>query len=238
MRLLVSRPQPDAGETATRLQELGHAVIVQPLLTIVFASVPVNLPRPAAIIFTSRNAVRALARWPMVAAWCDLPVFAVGMETAAAARSAGFAEVRVGLGNARQLGDLIESEMDRSAGAILYPAPREPAGDLVERLSRLGFAIVQIEAYHSEPANALGAELTAALRDGTLDGALFFSRRTAATFGDLVRAADLVGALGDVRLLALSDSVAEPLQALGGGKVAIAAHPTAEALFALISPDL
>jgi uroporphyrinogen-III synthase len=237
MRLLVSRPEPDAAETAAQLRNLGHETIVQPLLNVVFAPPPKDLARPGAIIFTSRNAVRAVERWPMAAAWHDLPVFAVGMETAAAARAVGFARVQVGMGNARQLGDLIESEMDRDGEPILYPAPRHRAGDLIERLLAMGFAIEHIEAYRSEPAAALDAAVAATVKAGALDGALFFSRRTAATFCDLVRAAGLVEALDSTAFFALSQAVAEPLRALGRGTVRVAGQPDAASLLALLSRD-
>ena len=69
MRLLALRPEPDASETALRLRRLGHTVRVEPMLTVEFRPEPADLPEPAAILFTSRNAVRALDRWPRTAAW-------------------------------------------------------------------------------------------------------------------------------------------------------------------------
>ena len=55
MRLLVTRPRPDADETAEHLRALGHDVIVAPLTVIDFAPEPEIGFRPAALLFTSRN---------------------------------------------------------------------------------------------------------------------------------------------------------------------------------------
>ncbi|MEX0852723.1 MAG: uroporphyrinogen-III synthase, partial [Bauldia sp.] len=93
MRLLVTRPEPDAGETAGRLGGLGHAVVIQPMTRIVFSPEPVDWPEPAALVLTSRNAVRGLERWPRAKAWRNLPVFAVGASTAELARRVGFTDV-------------------------------------------------------------------------------------------------------------------------------------------------
>ncbi len=232
MRLLVTRPEPDAAETAARLMGLGHAVIVRPMLTVVFNPPPV-VAEASALVFTSRNGVRAVANWPQAPGWRALPAFAVGGETAAAARSAGFADVLVAEGDAAALVELVAKEFGRDAGPVLYPAPRDQAADLAGRLAARGFSVLRIEAYRTEPADGLGDELTRALRDGTLDGALLFSRRTAATFANLVKAAGLDEPAARLTLYALSPNAAEPLRSLGSD-VRVAARPDAESLLALL----
>ena len=82
MRLLVTRPEPDADETAARLTAMGHDVLVQPMLRIVFAPPPEDIPEPAALIATSRNGVRALAAWPAAAHWRETTLFVTGEGTA------------------------------------------------------------------------------------------------------------------------------------------------------------
>src|ERR1019366_8272450 len=94
MRLLVTRPQPEADALARRLTGLGHTVLVQPLMSIALAPEPEGMAQPAALAITSGNAVKALAAWPRVGAWKGATVYAVGSATAAAARAAGFADVR------------------------------------------------------------------------------------------------------------------------------------------------
>lgn len=92
MRLLILRPQPGAEETAARARALGLEPVLAPLFKIErVAGPPVEPERYDAILLTSANGARFAP--PGAAA---LPCFAVGERTAAAARAAGFADVRTG----------------------------------------------------------------------------------------------------------------------------------------------
>ena len=62
MRLLVTRPEPEATRTAALLRSHGHDVIVAPLLRVEPVAEVAFGPGPwAALAFTSANAVRAIA---------------------------------------------------------------------------------------------------------------------------------------------------------------------------------
>jgi len=232
MRLLVTRPEPDAADTAAKLRALGHDVIVRPMLEVVFNMAPAGLA-PDSLVLTSRNGVRALMRWPDAARWRSLPAFAVGGETAALLREAGFADVRVAAGDAEALVALIAAESPGALGTILYPAPRDQAADLTARLVAKGYRIERVEAYRTEPATELGEAVTTALRDGRLDGALFFSARTAAAFVTLLEEAGLRGAARTLALYALSNQAAAPLRNLAA-PLHVAARPDLASLVALI----
>lgn len=232
MRLLVTRPEPDAAATAARLRVMGHAVTVRPMLEIAFNPPPGGL-QPGSLVLTSRNAVRALVRWPDAAGWRGIPVFAVGGETGALLRESGFTDVRIAGGDAETLLALVGSHRPEELGTILYPAPRDQAADLAGRLAANGYSVERVEAYRAEPVASLGEELAEALRGNELDGALFFSERTASVFIDLVAAAGLDRALKSLTFYALSPRTAAPLRDRGAG-LRIAARPDAESLIALL----
>src|SRR5690606_35988892 len=100
MRVLVTRPQPDASRTAAILESLGHEVMVDPLLNLE----PMVTEMPAgpfdALAATSANAMRIAATLSGVDALRDLPLFPVGTHTACAASEAGFMDVRDADGDA------------------------------------------------------------------------------------------------------------------------------------------
>ena len=229
MHLLVTRPQPEADDTARRLIELGHTVVVEPLLSVVFAGPPTGLSEPAALVVTSRNGVRALARWPRAADWRARPVFAVGEMTAEAARGAGFDDVRAGSGGGAALAGLVQASLAAGAGPIVHPAARDRDGALEAALRSAGYDVRAVEAYRAEPARALSPSLGHALERGDIDGALFYSRRTAEIFRELVAGRPM----RLERLFALSEQVAAPLAGLGPD-VAIARKPDEASLLALI----
>lgn len=229
MRLLVTRPQPDAARTAAALAALGHETMIAPLLEAELLPPPADLLSPAAVLVTSINAVRAIAAWPAARLPRDRPLLAVGDRTADAARAAGFADIRSAAGDAGALAALAGETLDPGAGPLLYPAADRPAGDLAGLLRRSGFTVIELAAYRMAPVTRLPDAVAAALESGALDGVLLYSRRTAMVFATL--AAPLGPHLAAMPLYCLSAEVAS---GVGFGRVAIAAAPNEAALFALI----
>jgi uroporphyrinogen-III synthase len=234
MRLLVTRPEPDAQHTAAELRQRGHAVVVAPLLRIEPLDNAEIGPGPfTAILVTSANAAAAIVRHPRFAQLRALPVFAVGEHSAQAMRAVGFADVMSAAGDVNDLARLAGERLKRGA-ALLYLAGADRSGDLTGALSGRGLAVRSIVIYRAVAAASLPPAAIAALADG-LDGVLHFSRRSAETYLAGSRAAGL-----DERVLqkpvhfCLSATVAAPLQQAGIADVRIAATPAEAALLALI----
>ena len=98
MRLLVTRPQADAERTAAALRARGHDVVVAPLLRIEpLPDAEIGAGPWAAILVTSANAARAIARHRASRRIARrLPVFAVGDRSAQAMRDGGFRRCDIG----------------------------------------------------------------------------------------------------------------------------------------------
>jgi len=225
VRLLVTRPEPDASETAARLNALNIETVVDPLL--IAETLTTTLPPTtgfAALAVTSANALRALHDRGELPRVLKLPLYAVGDRTAAAARDFGFVEVVSAGGD---FGDLVALLVKAGiAGPVLYPAARQQSGDLAKALAPHGIMVITVPVYAMNPAPRLGN----ASDLGTLDGALFYSRRTAQTFVSLAEPASERTRLG---MLCLSETVAEPLIAAHFVRVSLADHPSEEAMMAL-----
>src|SRR4051812_35315276 len=80
-----------------------------------------------AIIMTSGNAARALTAHPLLRRSLELPVFAVGEQTAQAARNAGFSRVVSADGDAADLLNLIRDQ--GGAARLLYLAGSDRSRD-------------------------------------------------------------------------------------------------------------
>ena len=131
MRLLVTRPEPDALKLRAVLEEHGHEATVEPLLHVSFElGNDFDLDGVQALIATSRYALRALKSHPLRALARKLPLFAVGRATAAEARAQGFETVVTGAGTAEELVAHIVSIAEPSAGLLLYLAGDQLTGDL------------------------------------------------------------------------------------------------------------
>lgn len=232
MRLLVTRPEPDAMRTAARLGLDGHEALVMPLITIEFMPHPGDLD-PAALILTSRNGVRALQRWPQAVDWRHLPTFAVGDATGAAAAEAGFADIRSASGTAEALAALVMEDIEPGIGTIFYPAGRDRTGKVETILAAHGYDLAVVDAYAAHAVERIDPAVGKRLREGSIDGILFYSARTAAIFARLVEEEGLAPALSNVIFFALSKEAGAPLEALPG-RLAAAAAPNEDAMIALV----
>lgn len=241
--VLVTRPSEDAGPLAARLTERGCRVLVEPMLTVRWLDGPEpDLGDVRALLFTSANGVRGYVRRSPRR---DLPVYAVGHATAAAAREAGFAAVESADGDVYALADLVRRRSAPSAGVLLHVAGSSVAGDLSERLAASGFTVRRETLYDTVPARSLSDDAARALRDGGLHASLFFSPRTARSFVRLVDEAGLAHHCRTVDALCLSPAVADAVRTLDGSRVVawrnvrVAPHPRQDDLLSLLaaSPD-
>lgn len=230
--MLVTRPEPDASDTAARLAALDIEAAILPLLS--HQTLPTSLPDPsgfAAIALTSSNALRALDERQAIEPFQQIPVYAVGDRTAAAAKEMGFTTVRSAGGG---LGGLVEQLAHAGLkGPIFYPAGRDRAGDLAKSLAPFGVMVITTQVYAMNPATELPPQILGELEDGSIDAALFYSRRTAETFARLCEAPlSRLARLG-LGVLCLSEAIAEPLVDAHFVRVGLADYPSEDAMMAL-----
>lgn len=193
--LLILRPQPGADASAAAARALGLEPVVTPLFTL--APVAWEPPAPEAVeavMMTSANAARlggdALARF------AQLPCYAVGAATAAAARDAGYARIETGESDGVALVARIVADGVRS---VLHFSGRDHVG-----LTHPDLSILRRIVYAADPV----ADLPAAARDALHREAcvLLHSPRAARQFAKLVDAADI--ARGPIAIVAISAAAA------------------------------
>src|ERR1700731_528235 len=166
MRLLVTRPEPDAERTAAALRARGHIVLIAPLLRIEPVEHAEIGPGPfMALLVTSANAAPAIARHERFAQLRALPVFAVGGRSAEAMRAVGFADVTSAQGDVADLAALVASRL-KAGASLLYLSGADRPGDLAGVLSGRGFAVSRAVLYRAVPAGALLPAAVAAMAEG------------------------------------------------------------------------
>ncbi|RMF11057.1 MAG: uroporphyrinogen-III synthase [Alphaproteobacteria bacterium] len=238
MRLLVTRPAPDAERQAEALRMRGHEVLVHPLLQIEFLDAGrLPLKGVQALVATSRNALRALARNEAKPKAVRRPLFVVGPATAAMAAALGFSEVTQGEGTAESLVPLIAGQCPAAKGRILHLAGERLAFDLKGALEARGLSVEQQVVYRALPVARLQPEVRTALADAALDAVVLMSPATARCWVRLSREAGLEARAAAVRHYCLSDAVAGALEDLGPDKVLIPEVPQEDRLLALIARD-
>ncbi len=239
--ILLTRPFNDSTEFSEIIEKKGYKTLISPMIEIV--PLPFIPPAPLesfdALIFTSANAVRAFAqhnpfRTPPA-------LYAVGPQTAHAARLLGFHNIIAATGDGVALTRCIldhigadDPQMTRRMlhlrGEILSTDPRH-ALEKQENIS-----IESCVCYRAEAASTLSPEAVHFLETKKIDAALFFSARSAEIFLSLVAAMGQGEALASLRALCLSHRVVKSLQAVPWRGIEVARTPDREGMLALL-PD-
>ncbi|QIB36100.1 uroporphyrinogen-III synthase [Ancylobacter pratisalsi] len=232
MRVLVTRPEPDASATAGRLRAAGFSALVDPMLSV--EPLPdAELPpgRFDAVVLTSVNGARVLATRGELPGLLHLPLHTVGRRTAAAAPE-GFAHTHIAGGDGAALVAQLRALLPRGA-RVLHVTGEDRAVDLGAALAEAGIGVDLFVIYRAVAAQVLAPATLAALEQGQIDAAFHFSPRTAATLAARIREAGAGPLMTKVQHLCFSAGVAAPLHD-AGWRTLIAETPTEEGLFALL----
>jgi uroporphyrinogen-III synthase len=217
MKLLIVRPQPGADATAVRVKAAGHEPLMMPL----FVVEPVNwAAHPSGsydkLLLTSANSVRHAG--PNLELYRDLPVLAVGQNTADAARGAGLSIEYIGNSGVDDL--LVKLDDCR----LLWLAGEDRAEPQYDPSIRIDTQIVYRSA--ALPAPDAFDDLTQ-----SADHVLLHSPRGARHFAFLLGERTI--AKGTISIAALSPNIA---CAAGDGwkSVIVAAEPSDRALLSCL----
>jgi uroporphyrinogen-III synthase len=228
MRVLVTRAEPGASLTLSRLAALGHQALAAPVLTIEPVPGAPPLDGVQALLFTSSNGVRAFAA---LSHRRDLPALCVGDATSDAACAAGFPDVRSADGDVGALAALAIAALSPMGGALLHAAGADVAGDLAGRLRGAGFGVIVHVCYRAVSADALPEAARHALAHAEIDAVLFHSARGAEAF---VKQVNDSSTLARVDACCLSEAIADVARTAAWRRVRVASAPRESALLALL----
>ncbi len=227
-RVIVTRPAERAEDLAAELAAAGIEAVIAPMLTVEpLEADGVLSPGVQAALVTSGNGARGLAR---LTERRDVPVLAVGDATAGIARAAGFTEVETASGDADALVALVVRRCDPALGPLVWVSGEAVSTDIVPVLAARGFRVERRVVYRTAAAEALPAAVAEALRAGAVDGAMFFSSRSAEVFIGLVRGRGLETACGRLSAYCMSDTIAQTASQLPWNAIHVAGEPTKAAL--------
>ncbi len=219
-----------------RLCEAGIKALLEPMLDLVpLPHAPIDFKDVQGVLLTSRGAAHALAA---ATSSSNLALYTVGDATAGVARRLGFINVTSAGGDAAALAKLVETTIDPAKGTLVHVRGTHTAGDLAGGLAASGFTVREAVLYDAKPAAQLSTVGAAAMRAGELDGALFFSPRSAETFVNLTRMAGLEAAAGRLDAYCFSNAVAKAAASLSWRRVVVSPSPDLEAMIGLLVPEI
>jgi uroporphyrinogen-III synthase len=232
-RVLDTRPEPGASETAGRLKALGFLPLKLPLheikrLPANADAIPVGV---AAVAVTSANAVRH-APGTLPERLSNLPCFAVGETTAAIARSAGFSNVIEGGGDAQALAETIIAR--RPAGPVIYLCGRVRRPLFEQRLTGAGVTVISVETYDTSAIVYTAEELSDAVGTEPVDYALLYSVNAAEALVVAMEQAELRDLFKNTIFACISTRIAGVLAGKTAGKILVAREPSETSLLSLL----
>ena len=215
-RVWITRTQPGADATASRLRQMGWEPVVVPLLEVRAINGAMNsAPAPdeiACLALTSPNTIDTIRG--DLAAYRDVPTFAVGDATAECARNAGLTNVQSAKGDIQALARLIASQI--KGGTVFAPGAQEPAGDLPALLPTL--KVIRLAVYETVPTDADAPD--------AIDAILIHSPRAARLL-----AKQMQGQSGtNARVVTISKAAAAPLRDIFAAEIHIAVTPDEDAV--------
>jgi uroporphyrinogen-III synthase len=234
MRLLVTRPEPEASAFAEELRALGHEPVLQPLLefrVLDFDLAPLRAAK--AIIVTSASSLRALKEAGALDAVVDKPLYCVGEQTAKRALSAGFGAVLEIAETGEELAGKIIASRSKDA-ALAHVAGEHMAFDIAGALAREGFSVETVAVYGMEAAAEFLPSVDAMLKAGKIDGVILMSPRTAAIYVSLCHRYGNLNCAKTLSYFCLSGNVAAKLASFAPNCVMVSRTPNKEALLELL----
>jgi uroporphyrinogen-III synthase len=231
--LLLTRPAAQSVRFAESFRNRFGAdwpVVTSPMTSPKMYTEQPDLGGISALVFTSETGVLAFTR---LSSDRSLPCWCVGTRTAAAARQAGFADVRHGTGNADELAKILIAA--RQSGPVLHLRGLHAAADLKKGLESAGIETREAIIYEQQscPITNDARQLLGQFYPVLLP---LFSPRAAA-----LATAQMQARCAPLLVAALSSAVAEATSALQPDYLATAMRPDAQgmldALDMLISAD-
>ena len=229
-RIALMRAEDDAEATAVELAARGFEAVIAPAIEIHALPAVPPAERFDALVATSRRAIRAL-RDADRARLATIPLHVVGAHAGRAAGKAGLALAGEPAVDAGALAERLARTLPAQA-RLLYLAGRDRKPTLEAALAAAGVSVQAIELYAAEAREAWSAREAGAV--AACDGALHYSRRSAALAVGLAARAGLAQRFRALLHVCLSADVAEPLGAAGATRIVVAAAPDEAHLLAAL----
>jgi len=185
-KILVTRPQPGADQTASRLLTRGFEPLVLPFTEMSPLAHQLDdavVHNATAVVVTSANALR-IADLPLLQRLQHLPVYSVGDATKDAALERGLTNVVSADGDARDLIALISQKLEPAA-SIIYLCGQTRSDDIEKELTMLGYLVPVIETYQTNKVSQLTYKMSELIYAHKLAGALLYSSISARIFDEL-----------------------------------------------------
>lgn len=224
MKILITRAQAAAKQTAEYLKQAGHDPIIMPIFEIKDTKQQVPEKLYDGIIFTSKNAVEILQARNWQHQDMSIPAFCVGEKTKKAALALGFTKVFSANGGGLALTKLIE-EMALNSKTFLYPSTPDKSFDMAKALSLISITVETVDIYQAKAIAPTKENFEAAIAEITDNYVFTYSALSSDHLNNLLKKFNLASSLKRITLVGISEQAIKPLEQLNWKSVAISKKP-------------
>ena len=234
MKVLITRAEPAASQTAANLAKKGHEAIVLPVFEVVDTQNNIPEKNYDGIIFTSKNAVDVLKSRAWKLPVPDMPAFCVGEKTEKAAQRLGFKETYSANGGGAALTDLM-STMKLEDRKMLYLSTPDKSFDIKKALATYKIDVETVDIYQARPVTPNREQLTQAI-SVVRHGAVFtYSALSSEHLAKLIKSSHMIEELKECTLISISSQASKPLELIDWKDILIAQSPKENEMIALIN---
>lgn len=233
MKVLITRAEPAASQTAANLAKRGHEAILLPLFEVVDTQNSIPEKDYDGIIFTSKNAVDILKLRNWKIPNPNVHVFCVGKKTEQAAQMLGFKQTYSANGGGAALVDLIRT-MNLAENNMLYLSTPDKSFDMKKALQALQINIQTVDIYQAKPITPKNNQVKQAIASVSTGFVFTFSALSSEHLAKILKSNEMLGSLKECTLISISDQAIKPLEHIDWKDIISAATPQEDQMIALI----
>lgn len=211
--IIITRPLADSENTAKILSKHGLDHFIEPALVTEFISSSISnlshtISKHDGIIITSKNAIRSIASINIDR---NIKIISLGKATSSFAKKIGFTNVEYAGQNIGQLCQHIKANY--KGKSFTYASGESITVELNKE--NCGNEITRISVYKTVPTQKLSQGFKEKLQHGNFNGIMFFSKRTAEIFYNILKAEGLELHIQNLHAFCLSNDIAELIKNYG-----------------------
>lgn len=235
MKVLITRAEPAASQTANALAKAGHEALVLPLSTITDTMQPIPARHYDGIILTSRNAVETLRARGWQHEPMDIPAYCVGEKTEKAAHILGLENTITAKGGGRVLSEKMKT-LTIKGHRILYPSTPDKSFDMAKALEGRGVTVDTVDIYKTRKIIPDADDIQSVMKQITGNCIFTYSALSSDHLASLIRQID-PDILKTVTLIGISSQATRPLEGFGWKSILVSEYPDEGSMINLLPQD-
>lgn len=229
IHVLLTRLHEDSFAVAQELQAMGVETTIIPFQGVKFFPIITPLDDIQALIFTSKNGVRAFCN---SYSQRDIIVYCVGDGTAELSLKSGFKRVHSARGNIYNLVDLLKEKCNPSGKMLLYVSGKDISHDLGNLLS--DYPVQRIVGYEIKDQFELTETDIKAFVNPSITHVCLFSNKSGERFGKVIKKYKCEETCKGRICVTFSEEVANQVEHLPWEAIETLDHPSLDAMFEYI----